>query len=97
LPWFATFGVLTEGLQKEGYGMGQLEGSREGKHLTMKERIVIERMSRGGIPLGASQRFLNVTLAPLRESFDVGYNLAAISVSLRGSLVCFIFSHICGI
>ena len=30
--------------------MEQGEGSRKGKHLTREERIVIERMSRGGIP-----------------------------------------------
>ena len=30
--------------------MEQGERSRKGKHLTREERIVIERMSRGGIP-----------------------------------------------
>ena len=30
--------------------MEQVEHSRKGKHLTREERVVIERMSRGGIP-----------------------------------------------
>jgi IS30 family transposase len=50
MPWFAILRGLTEGLQEEGDGMEQGEGSRKGKHLTRVERIVIERMSRGGIP-----------------------------------------------
>jgi len=50
MPWFAILrGLTTEHRRKE-HGMEQGERSRKGKHLTREERVVIERMSRGGIP-----------------------------------------------
>ena len=50
MPWFAILGGLTTRHRRKGYGMEQAEDSRKGKHLTREERIVVERMSRGGRP-----------------------------------------------
>jgi transposase, IS30 family len=50
MPWIAILrGLTTEHRRKE-HGMEPGESSRRGKHLTREERVVIERMSRGGIP-----------------------------------------------
>jgi hypothetical protein len=66
MPWFAILRGLTEGLQEEGDGMEQGDGSRKGKHLTRVERIVIEQMSRGGRPHGTSRRRSVAIRGPLR-------------------------------
>ena len=39
-----------EGTQREEHGMERDKSSRKGKHLTREERMVVERMSRGGYP-----------------------------------------------
>ena len=49
MPWIAILSGLTTGQQRKEHGMEQGERSRKGKHLTREERIVIERMSRGGM------------------------------------------------
>jgi IS30 family transposase len=42
--------VLPKPKKRKEHGMEQKYRSRKGKHLTREERVVIERMSRGGIP-----------------------------------------------
>ena len=52
--------------------MEQGEGSRKGRHLTREERVVIERMSRGGSPHGTSRQYWGGIAARLRENCCVG-------------------------
>jgi hypothetical protein len=49
-PWFAILCGLAKEHKRKEHGMEQGESSRKGKHWTRKERVVIERMSRGGRP-----------------------------------------------
>jgi IS30 family transposase len=50
MPWFAILRGLTKEHRRKEHGMERAECSRKGKHLTREERVVIERMSRGGRP-----------------------------------------------
>ena len=70
MPWIAILSGLTTGQQRKEHGMEQGEGSRKGRHLTREERVVVERMSRGGRPprdiaevLGRHQRTIERELA----------------------------------
>ena len=55
--------------------MEQMELSRKGRHLTSEERVVIERMSRGGRPLGTSRPCWGDTWAALQTKCNPTYSL----------------------
>ena len=52
--------------------MERVEDSRKGKHLNREERIVIERMSRGGIPPSGHRGGLGAAPADHRAGTEEG-------------------------
>ena len=92
MPWIAILCGLTKEHKRKEHSMEQAEGSRKGKHLTREERVVAERMSRGGRPprdiaevLGRSRRTIERELVRGRvEHKDSELRVRVVYSSDRG-------------